>query len=620
MRSIITLAFLMSSLVLQSAPFRGGKHGHHMTRIRGRSEPIVSPSWKNLLVLLITILTFTSHAKAQDLYVSDGQATIRKISPSGQVSIYASGLNAAAALAFDSRGNLHAANGFSIARLSPGSGVTQIGTNSVNVRGLAFDRKGNIYITDGLSLGHVYRISPDGVIKTLYSGLGQLFALTVDGNGTVYVANTSDRAVLKIDSQGRASTFAQGFQSVAGLALDRGGNLYVSDAEKNTISKITPQGVAREFARGKGTDLTSSASGLNKPVALAFDRAGNLYVANTGNGTISKITPAGKASTFAQGLGFPAGLAFTGGTPFPVATTAPKKPVKPAAKPAPEPPLRQTLYVSDKTGSTVRKITPDGKVTTFATGFNGPAGMAFDSHGNLYVANYALENASPTDVRSGTISKVSPTGEVTDYVSGLRAPYSMFIDELDHIYVTVRAGLSSSTGIHFIMSPGERWKLPVEISDPSSITRGIDLKLYVTDQQTGTIYKMSPRGPATIVVGNLNQPTALAIDRKNAIYFSNTEDTLWVFTSTKVLKPFVEKPKAPQGALGVPALGTNGIAAPAAMTFDEHGNLYVANSANGTVTKISRSGKVSQFASGLGTPGGLVFGPPPSTSSTRTSP
>ena len=73
-----------------------------------------------------------------------------------------------------------------------------------------------------------------------------------------------------------------------GLAFDAAGNLYVANHGNNTISKVTPAGAVSTFV----------SSGLDCPDGLAFDAAGNLYVANNGNNTISKVTPAGAVSTF----------------------------------------------------------------------------------------------------------------------------------------------------------------------------------------------------------------------------------------------------------------------------------------------------------------------------------
>jgi hypothetical protein len=126
----------------------------------------------------------------------------------------------------------------------------------------------------------------------------------------------------------------------------------------------------------KGRKRNKNDSGLNNPMGLAFDRAGNLYAANyqhTGS-TIQKITPGGVASVFASiGLDYPVGLAFDS---------------------------QGNLYAANQYSETIEKFTPDGVGSIFAsTGLSDPMGLAFDSADNLYVAN-----------QSGYIEKYTPDG------------------------------------------------------------------------------------------------------------------------------------------------------------------------------------------------------------------
>ena len=136
------------------------------------------------------------------------------------------------------------------------------------------------------------------------------------------------------------------FAFPAGVALDGAGNLYVADDSNNTVSKVTPAGAVSIFV--------DAAAGLDAPEGLALDSAGNLYIANGGSGTILRVTPAGVSSIFASGVGEAMGLAFdTAGN----------------------------LYVSDAPGSAIQKITPAGVVSVFvddANFLNSPVGMAFD--------------------------------------------------------------------------------------------------------------------------------------------------------------------------------------------------------------------------------------------------
>ena len=194
------------------------------------------------------------------------------------------------------------------------------------------------------------------------------------------------------------STFASGFSDPAGLAFDRRQPLRRQHGN-NTVSEVTPAGVV----------VSTFASGFNGPGGLAFDAAGNLYVANLGNNTVSEVTPAGVVSTFASGFDDPDGLAFDSAGNLYVANNGDntvskvtpagggqhlrlrvQRPRRPGLRRRRQPVRRQ------QGNGTVSEVTPAGVVSTFASGFSDPDGLAFDA-GNLYVAN----------VGNNTVSEVS---------------------------------------------------------------------------------------------------------------------------------------------------------------------------------------------------------------------
>ena len=193
---------------------------------------------------------------------------------------------------------------------------------------------------------------------------------------------------------GVRSTFASGLTINVSLAFDSAGNLFVATAESGAVYKFTPTGVRTTFA-----------SGLVFPFALAFDSAGNLFVSDGGN--ILKFTPDGVRTTFASGLFAPQGLAFD---------------------------RAGNLVVAD--GPAIYKFTPAGVRSIFASGLNSPFALAFDSAGNLYVAdggvyyNYdffrdaAVYKFTPSGVRSTVVSQndrvpVSPLGLAIDSADNL---------------------------------------------------------------------------------------------------------------------------------------------------------------------------------------------------------
>ena len=158
----------------------------------------------------------------------------------------------------------------------------------------------------------------------------------------------------------------------------------------------------------------SPSTGLAQPNGLAFDKAGNLYVANTQNGTIEKFTSGGVGSLYANTLS---------------TTDAPARLAFDAAG---------NLFVADFTGGNIEKITTAGVASIFATaGLVRPNGLAFDSSGNLYASN-----ASPTN----TVVKFTPAGVESPFASG--------------------GGLNSPTYLQFTSDAGVPLALP--FPEPSS--------------------------------------------------------------------------------------------------------------------------------------------------------
>ena len=280
--------------------------------------------------------------------------------------------------------------------------------------GVATDAAGNVYVADNYNHS-IRKITTMGVVSTLAGssspgvtdGTGVLArfyypsGLATDAAGNVYVADTYNNKIRKITPAGVVSTlagstygFADGtgaaaqFKSPQAVATDASGNVYVADTANNKIRKITPAGVVSTLAGSTNgyADGTGAAAKLNGPRGVATDATGNLYVADYYNNKIRKISPVGVVSTlagstngYADGTGAAAQLNY----PIGVATDA-----------------ADNVYVGDWGNNKIRKITPAGVVSTlagstrgFADGtaavaqFNNPAGVATDAAGNVYVAD-----------------------------------------------------------------------------------------------------------------------------------------------------------------------------------------------------------------------------------------
>jgi len=255
-------------------------------------------------------------------------------------------------------------------------------------RGVAIDRGGNVYIADYLN-STIRKIEPAGVVTTL-AGSARLPG-TADGTG----------------SEAR-------FTHPTGLAIDNGGNIYVADSDNHTIRKITPTGKVTTLAGAAriagSADGTGNEARFNQPLGVATDSTGNIYVADSLNRTIRKITASGIVTTLAGSAGNRGSTDGTGGaarfdSPAAVATDG-----------------DGNVYVSEMFNNTIRKITPSGAVMTlagvpgfFKTGsadgtgsaarFTNPAGIATDRDGNIYVADWV----------NATIRKITPAGVVTTF-------------------------------------------------------------------------------------------------------------------------------------------------------------------------------------------------------------
>jgi sugar lactone lactonase YvrE len=223
-------------------------------------------------------------------------------------------------------------------------------------------------------------ISPQGVVNV------------IAGNGNVGFSNTKGSVT---------------FNSPTGTAADSSGNVFIADMANSAIREINPQGVVTTFA-GNGSagfiNGTGTAALFNEPTGVATDGAGNVYVADNGNSMIRKITPKGVVTTLAgsgnRGAANGAGTAASFNQPQALTVDA-----------------GGNVYVADEGNNLIRKITPQGVVTTLAgsgsagavngvgtaASFNGPAGITVDASGNVYVG----------DSNNNLIRKIAPDGTVT---------------------------------------------------------------------------------------------------------------------------------------------------------------------------------------------------------------
>jgi sugar lactone lactonase YvrE len=479
---------------------------------------------------------------------------------------------------------------------------------------VAADGSGNVFVAD-TGNNTIRMIAPGGIVTTIAGAPGQAgisngtgaaarfdspSGIAVDGLGNLYVADTGNNTIRKITSSGVVTTFAgqagaggtsdgigpaSSFNAPSGLAFDSFGNLYVADSGNNTIREITPNGAVTTLAGLAGTpgsaDGAVATATFNSPSGVAVDGSGNVYVADSGNNTIRELVPsAGTVSTLAGTAGVPGDADGTG----PLASF--NLPTGIAVDNS------GNVFVADSDNETIREVSPSGLVTTLAgaaglpgssdgTGsaarFNAPMGLAA-SAGNLYVADSA-NNTIRAALASGAVSTVAGTGS-SGYVDGT-ASQARFLSPTG---VAVDAG-----GNVYVADPAEE---AIRRITPSGM-----VSTYAGGGASGS-------ADGTGSGASFDGPNALAADAAGNLYVADTGND----TIRKI---------APGGATttlaGIPGVSGNADGKPSAATFnaplgvavDPSGNVYVADTGNGTVREISAAGMVTTVAGTAGVSGYL---------------
>lgn len=360
------------------------------------------------------------------------------------------------------------------------------------------------------------------------ASLGYPMGAATDAAGNLYIADSANNRIRKVDTSGMIATVAgngtPGYNGDGGLAtnaslfrprgvaVDPNANLHIADTENYRIRKVDSSGTITTVA-GNGTAGFSGDGGpateanLSYPRAVAFDASGNLYISDGGENRIRKVDATGIITTVAGGApccnlgdGGPATDAYLS-SPEGVAVDA-----------------KGNLYIGDSGDNRIRKVDASGTITTVAgngnSGYGGdggaatsavlsaPSGVAVDSAGNLYIADSANNRIRKVDT-SGVISTVAGNGAFGDSGDG---------------------GPATSANLNY----------------PIAVALDAGGNLYIADIFNNRIRKVDTSGTITTVVGNgtfgfggdggpatdseLAYPSGLAFDSVGDLFIADSDN------------------------------------------------------------------------------------------------
>ena len=399
---------------------------------------------------------------------------------------------------------------------------------------VAADGLGNLYIVDSFN-DRIRKVDATGTITTIagtgeygFGGDGgpasqaQLFyprGVAVDGPGNVYIAAGS--RIRKVDSTGTITTIAgrggffggdggpaveAQFHYPSGMAVDVAGNLYIADTGNHRIRKVDATGTITTIAGRtfSGDGGPASQAQLSEPEGVAADRAGNVYIADSNNHRIRKVDATGTITTIA-GTG-ESGFSGDGGPASQAQLFYPRGVAVDGLG---------NLYIVDSFNNRIRKVDATGTITTIAGtgeyGFGGdggpasqaqfrePYGVAVDGLGNLYIGDSFNQRIRKVDL-TGTITTIAGTGERGFGGDGgpasqaqLRAPEGVAVDEAGNLYI-------ADTGNHRIRK--------VDLTGTITTIAGSGERGFAGDS-----------GPA--VEAALDLPVDAAVDRAGYVYIAD---------------------------------------------------------------------------------------------------
>jgi sugar lactone lactonase YvrE len=584
---------------------------------------------------------------AGNLFISDYQNNrIRKVSSSGIITTVAGG-------------------GSNV--LGDGGPATSARLDRPN--GVTVDSAGNIFIAD-YGHGRIRKVSSSGIITTVAGGgsnapvdggtatsiaLTYIAGVAVDSANNLYFAENSKDRIYKVSSSGIITTVAGGgtnrlgnggpataaqLSDPAGVAVDSAGNLFIADG--GYIRKVSTLGIITIVAGGGGPadrlgdGGPATSAELYDPTGVSVDSAGNLFIAD--NRRIRKVSSSGIITTVAGNGKSSIGFSGDGGPATSARLSSPSNVTVDS---------EGNLFIVDRDNQRIRKVSPLGIITTVAgdgsiscellgchgnyggdggsataAKLNDPGGVAIDSAGNLFIADFGnrrVRKVSPSGIIStvagGGTNELGDGGPATS--ATLNSPAGVAIDSAGNLFIADfndrRIRKVSSSGIITTIAGGgsasnrlgdDGPATSAQLGGPSGVAVDSAGNLFIADELGNRIRKVSTLGIITTVAGNgssgysgdggpatsarLSLPSDVAVDSAGNLFIADSFNN----RIRKVSSSGIIATVAGDGSFGYSGDGGLAISAqlddPFGVAVDSTGNLYVADTNNSRIRKVTK--------------------------------
>lgn len=511
--------------------------------------------------------------------------------------------------------------------------------------GMVFDTTGNMYFAAGMT-HKIYRVDPSGGITHVAgTGVDDFYGegvpaieahfdvpqkLCFDSSGNLYIVDTYNKRIRKMDSQGIITTVAgngseeflvnggpateAAIGNVNSIVFDQTGNMFISSYSGSSILKVDVQGNIEVFA-GNGFRGYSGDGGpaieaeLNLPTDIALDRAGNLYIADSFNNRVRKVDRQGIITTVTgngvQGFQGDGGPAVNASLNYPRGIY-----VDPD----------DNLYIAEQNNHCIRKVDASGIITTIAgrgtegfgdTGFSGDGGLAIhsilsvpiqvtkDGMGNLYIAEVGNMRICKVD-QHGVISTVVGTGKSP------RRPQNMENNiSSEFIHRTTNDMPHSSTN-------GIIYAAEVPLNHPAGMVFDTTGNMFFATGFTPKIYKMDKKGVLTTIAGagyegffgdggpaldaHFNLPQKICLDQYGNLFIADTYNARIRKIDTHGIITTIAGTGNPDLVVkNGPAIESH-IGNINSIVIDRNSNMYISNYFHSTILKLNSFGNLQIIA------------------------